>query len=1239
MSVGRFALTPQPPLPGGEGVAGEAIPAPRKLRTFLDIRPNMFSTFINMFVGRPILATVMSIIIFLAGMVSVSVLPVAQYPEITPPTVEVSAVYPGANAQVVADTVAAPIEQQVNGVEEMMYMSSQCTNDGTYTLTVTFNPGVDLNVAQVLVQNRVNLAAPVLPDLVTRRGVLVKKKSPSQLMIINLTSPDNSRDNLYLSNYATIYLRDELARLQGVGDITFLGQRDYSMRLWLDPEKLASRGLTGSDVVTAIEQQNAQVPAGQVGQPPAPVGQAFQYTINTLGRLAIPEQFGDVILKTGNGGSVVRVKDITVSRPEREPGPYDQASTEASKNIKTKPGYELGALAYDQTCTLDGKQSVALSVYQLPGSNALETARRVKGKLEELKLRFPHGVGAEIVYDTTPFIDDSIREVYKTLLDAVVLVAVVMLVFLQSWRAAIIPLAAVPVAIIGTFAVMTFLGYSVNNLTLFGLVLAVGIVVDDAIVVVEAVQHHIEEGMQPREATVQAMSEVAGPVIAVGLVLTAVFVPCVFISGIIGQFFRQFAVTIAVSTLISAYNSLTLSPALCALLLKPTTAEQGRAPLPRITFPLFGAALAYFYLSPFISQQLQHLASTLPEEIQVGFAQKTEMLVPVIAALVGGGIGFLLRIVLNRVLGWSFAVFNSGFDIFTAGYMRAVNLTLKLSLIVLLGYVGLLYVTYYVMTITPKGFIPQQDKGYLLVNVQLPDASAVDRTNQVMVKLDEIARKTDGVAHTLTVSGQSVLLGANAPNFGTLYIILDDFSKREDEKLHADAIATRLQDAFDEQVPAALINVFGAPPVDGLGTAGGFKLVIEDPSGVGGTDLEQAGKLVVDAGKANPLLRDTFTGFRADTPWIYLDIDRVAAQARGVQVGEIISVLQVYLGSLYVNDFNRFGRTWQVNVQADSSFRQTIGDVMRLKVRSATADQDKRQRTTALQRGGRTLDPNEDARDVMVPIGAFLKVKNITGPVMVQRYNLYPAVAINASPAPGVSSGQAIEAMEQTANEQIPSTMRSDWTELAFLQLKTKDTAVYAFAMSVVLVFLVLAAQYESWALPLAVILVVPMCLLCAVIGVQVAGQDINIFTQIGFVVLVGLACKNAILIVEFAKQRADQGANRWEAALAACKLRLRPIVMTSFAFVIGVIPLLLSQGAGAEMRRALGTAVFAGMLGVTAFGIFLTPVFFVTVRRLTERWSAYTGSKDIPENESPELHSSSGHHIGTHPTSGHHGE
>jgi multidrug efflux pump len=1141
--------------------------------------------FTRFFIDRPIFASVMSIILTLAGLVGLFSRPVSQYPDITPPTIEVYAIYPGANSRTVADTVAAPIEQQVNGVEDMMYMSSTCGNDGSYTLTVTFKPGVDLNIAQVLVQNRVNLAEPVLPDLVKRRGVTVKKKSPSQLMIINLKSTaeppasDEARQKLLLdlSNYATIQLRDELARLQGVGDITYLGQRDYSMRVWLDPEKMAVKKLAASDVLRAIEQQNAQVAAGQVGQPPAPRGQVNQYTINAMGRLTDARQFNEIIVKADAEGRPVRLKDVV--RDVRAP---DESDGRPGRVLR--PGVQLGALSYDQTCTLDGRPSVALSVYQLPGTNAIDTAKRVRAKMAELRARFPAGLEYEIVYDTTPFIDESINEVFKTLRDAIILVAIVMLVFLQSWRAALIPLAAVPVAIVGTFAAMAVFGYSVNNLTLFGLVLAVGIVVDDAIVVVEAVQHHIEHGLAPRDATIAAMDQVAGPIVAIGLVLSAVFVPCVFISGIVGEFYRQFAVTIAVSTLISAFNSLTLSPALCALLLKPNSAAQAREPLPRITFPLLGAGGAYFYLTT----HLQQLAAGQP-----WLAAVPNWSVPVGAALVGGGIGWLFANLLNRVLGYSFALFNRAFDAATTGYVRAVAVTLRGSLLVLIAYGGLLYLTYDTLSGAPTGFIPAQDKSYLLVNVVLPDAASLDRTETEMKKLEAAAKSTTGVKHTVSVSGQSVMIGTNAPNFATLYVMLDDFPNRRTEDLSSDAIAAKLQQTLSDAVPAAKITVFGAPPVDGLGTTGGFKLVIEDRGDTGAEELEKVARGIIDTtndkaeqAAADPAaglaeVRDAFTGYRADTPWLRLNIDRDAAQTMGVAVGDIVTALQVYFGSLYVNDFNLFGRTWQVNVQADDAFRRRASDLKRLRVKNAAGE--------------------------MVPVAGFLSVRDGTGPVMVQRYNLYPAAAITATPAPGVSSGQAIVALERTATGQLPSSMKAEWTELALLQLETKDTALRAFVLSVVLVFLVLAAQYESWALPLAVILVVPMCLLCAAAGVLYAGLDVNIFTQVGFVVLVGLACKNAILIVEFAKQRADVGATRWDAAIEACKLRLRPIIMTSVAFIIGVVPLLLAEGAGAEMRRALGTAVFAGMLGVTAFGLFLTPVFFVVIQRLTGWWSRRT--------------------------------
>jgi multidrug efflux pump subunit AcrB len=1125
----------------------------------------MFSRF---FIDRPIFASVLSIVVTLAGGIAVWTLPIAQYPEITPPTVEVSAFYPGANAKVVADTVAAPIEQQVNGVENMLYMSSQCTNDGTYTLTVTFRVGVDLNMAQVLVQNRVSLSEPILPDLVKRRGVMVKKKSPSILMIVNLFSPDDTRDSLYLSNYATIQLRDELARLPGVGDITYMGQRDYSMRVWLDPGKMAFRGMTATDVSTAIEQQNAQVAAGQIGQPPVPRGQVFQYTMSTLGRLADPEQFADIILKTDTEGRIVRLRDVA--------------------------RIELGAQAYDQTCTLDRKPSVALSIYQRPGSNALETAKLVRNKMTELKGRFPQGLDYAIVYDTTPFITESVDEVFKTLRDAVLLVAVVVLLFLQNWRSAVIPLVAVPVAIIGTFAAMAALGFSLNNLTLFGLVLAIGIVVDDAIVVVEAVEHHIERGLAPREATARAMDEVSGPVVAIGLVLSAVFVPCAFISGIVGQFFRQFALTIAVSTVISAFNSLTLSPALAALLLRPRPAGGRRAdPLPRLAYVLIGGWLGWTLLAPYVGPRVMRYAGAY---LQAAGPLAAEYAPSVLAAIAGAVAVWMASRPLNWVLGTLFWLFNAGFQRATGVYTRGVGLMLRASILVLLGYGGLLYLTYREFNRTPTGFIPSQDKGYLLVNIQLPDSTSVERTQQVMKRVEEVARDVPGVRHTVAIAGQSILLNANAPNFGAMYVMLADFHHREKPDLSGDAIAAKLQAKLQDEVEDGLINIFGAPPVEGLGTAGGFKVVIEDRGDLGLETLQGVAERLVGEGNTTPGLQGLFTSFRANTPWLYLDIDRAKVKTMNVSVAELFNALQVYLGSLYVNDFNRFGRTWQVNVQGDAHFRKQIEDLKLVKVRN--------------ERGG------------MVPLGAMATVRDVTGPVMIVRYNMYPSATINGSPGPGVSSGQAITLMEGLAGRDLPQAMRYEWTELALLQLQTGNTAMIVFVLAVVLVFLVLAAQYESWSLPLAVILVVPMCLLCSVVGVGMARLDINIFTQVGFVVLVGLACKNAILIVEFAKARREAGVRRFEATLEACELRLRPIMMTSFAFILGVVPLVISVGAGAEMRRTLGTAVFSGMLGVTLFGIFLTPVFYYVIQ-----WFNDLRSGEPPLREGRVVNGAAGHH------------
>jgi multidrug efflux pump subunit AcrB len=1107
----------------------------------------MFSKF---FINRPIFAAVLSIVIVLGGIIAYWTLPVAQYPDITPPTVEVSAVYPGANAEVVADTVAAPIEQQVNGVEGMLYMSSQCTNDGTYTLTVTFQNGIDLNLAQVLVQNRVSLAQPVLPELVKRRGVAVKKKSPSVLMIVNLYSPDKTRDNLYLSNYATIQLKDELSRLAGVGDITYLGQRDYSMRIWLDPQKMSSRNLTAADVIQTITQQNTQVAAGQLGQPPVGSGQVAQLPLSTMGRLTDIDQFDDMIIKSKDG-RLVRLSDVA--------------------------NLELGAQSYDQVCTLNQQPTVAMSIYQLPGSNALETAKHVRDKMAELEKRFPDGVKYAIVYDTTPFIDQSREEVLKTLRDAVILVAVVVLLFLQNWRSAIIPLVAVPVAIIGTFAVMAAMGFSINTLTLFGLVLAIGIVVDDAIVVVEAVEHHIEHGLSPRDATIKAMEQVSGPVIAVGLVLSAVFIPCAFISGITGQFYRQFALTIAVSTVISAFNSLTLSPALTALLLRPRS--KGTAPpLPRLAFPLTGAALGWFLLGPWLKQLWQGL-ETMPQFALPAWVAELDWLVPVAAGVAGALVAWWVSRPLNWVLGIVFRSFNAGFNWATGGYVRLVGGLLRVSAVVLLIYAGLLALTYLGFVRVPKGFIPAQDKGYLLVNVQLPDSSSLQCTQKVMRRIEQIAHDTPGVKDTVAVSGQSLLLNANAPNFGAMFLMLDDFPNRTSDDLSGYAIAARLQEAFRKEIKDGEISVFGAPPLEGLGTAGGFKLVVEDRGDIGRKTLQGVSDDIVARGSNKRGLHGLFTSFRANTPWLYLNIDRVQAKMMGVSMGEVFNVLQVYLGSLYVNDFNRFGRTWQVNVQAAADYRRQTEDLKHLQIRS---DQGK-----------------------MVPLGTFMTVEERTGPVLIMRYNMYSAAAVNVTPEPGVSSGDAIRLTEDLYQGEAVRSMRYEWTELALLELKTGNTAMIMFGLAVVFVFLVLAAQYESWALPLAVILVVPMCLLCSIAGVLMAHLDVNIFTQVGFVVLVGLACKNAILIVEFAKARREAGIDRYQATLEACRLRLRPIVMTSFAFILGVVPLVISEGAGHEMRRTLGTAVFAGMLGVTLFGIFLTPVFFYVIQCIKDLRSA----------------------------------
>jgi hydrophobe/amphiphile efflux-1 (HAE1) family protein len=1066
----------------------------------------------HFFIDRPIFAGVISFVITMTGAIFVWMLPIAQYPEIAPPTVQVTCLYPGANANVVAQTVAAPIEQQVTGVEKMLYMSSQASNDGTYNLTVTFDVGTNLDMAQVLVQNRVNLALPSLPSEVKQTGVSVKKKSASILLVVNVVSPDKSRDQLYLSNYATIRLRDELAGIDGVGDVSLLGQLDYSMRIWLDPERMASLGLTASDVLQSLREQNVQVAAGSLGRPPVPSGEVFQYTLTALGRLTEVEEFGEIIVKSSSGGRVVRLKDVVTQRRELEDG-------------QSFGGIELGAKSQDTNCTLDSDPSVGLAIYQLPGSNALDTAKRIRTKMSELQSLFPEGVDYKIVYDTTPFISESISEVFKALRDAIVLVAIVVLVFLQSWRATLIPLIAVPVAIIGTFAVMAGLGYSLNNLSLFGLVLAIGIVVDDAIVVVEAVEHSIEKGLSPREASRKAMSEVSGPIIAISLVLMCVFVPCIFITGITGQFFKQFAVTIAVSTFFSALNSLTLSPALSALLLRPKS--QQTDPLSRI---------------------------------------------------------------INLVFGWFFKLFNVGFEAASSFYAKIVGGLLRLSFIVLIVYGGLLGLTYYSMTHVPTGFIPAQDKGYLLIDVLLPDSSSLDRTRQVMRQIDAMLVNTSshakdalsihdsadhhqagsgipGVAHTIAITGQSFIQNSVGSNYGSFFVILDEFHHRHDFETSAYRIAAKIRNLVNEEVQDARVAVFGPPPVDGLGSGGGFKLMVRDVGAIGLDNLQQSADELAFAANGQPGLIGIFSGFRANTPQMFVDVDRMKCKALGVSLQEVFATLQLYLGGSYANDFNQFGRTWQVNIQADPMFRLRPEQIAQFRVRNAS--------------GG------------IVPLGSICTITESTGPSMVLRYNGVNAAAVSGSSLPGVSSGQVVFSMEELSKQLLPQGMDSQWTELTFLQLRAGNTALYVFAVAVVLVFLVLAAQFESLRIPFSVILVVPMCLLCSVGGIAMAAMDINIFVQIGFIVLVGLASKNAILIVEFAKEQQSHGVERFEATIEACRLRLRPIMMTSFAFILGVVPLAIAVGAGAEMRRPLGIAVLAGMLGVTFFGILLTPVFY----------------------------------------------
>jgi len=1124
------------------------------------------------FIDRPIFAAVLSLAVTLAGALAVRSLPIAQYPQVTPPTVQVDCNFPGADSQTVSDTIASPIEQQVNGVEDMMYMTSQCTNEGSYTLTVTFRPGADLNMCQVRVLNRVALAMPQLPPEVRQAGLTTRKRSPELLLTISLNSPDGTYDQLYLSNYASLHIKEELQRLPGISDVTIFGQRDYSMRIWVNPGRLAHLKLTPGDVVNAIRGQNEQIVAGQLGQPPTSDEQVFQFTLSGIGRLTTEEEFADIVLKVGDDGQLVRVKDVG--------------------------RVEMGAKNADVSVRFDKKPTTGLGIFLLSNANSVETSDAIRAKMEEIATKFPPGIRWEIGYDTAPFIVESIHEVFLSLRDAIVLVALVVLVFLGSWRAAIIPLAAVPVAIVGTFAAMYVAGFSVNNLTLFGLVLAVGIVVDDAIVVVEAVQHKLDQGLAPREATIRAMDDVAGPVVAVGVVLSAVFIPCAFLSGIVGSFFRQFALTIAVSTMISTLNSLTLSPALAALLLRPrhaATAKRG---------------LVHYLLLPFT----------------------------------------LFQRSFERAFSWSGRL-----------YVRIVSLGLRVPLFVLAGYVGLLIAGTYGYRNIPTGFIPQQDKGYLIASIQLPDSASAERTIEALQAISTTAleyevdvpaspgeegavevqkdgvttwvRKVRPVAHTNAIAGNSFVLSAYGSNFGSMFIILKDFPDRRHPDLYSARVIQALQARFARVVPGAQVNVFGAPAVSGLGRAGGFRIMIEDRGDAGPLALEQQTRNFLDKANRLPQAGGMFTVYKTNSPQVYLDIDRAACMARGVEVTDVAATLQGSMGSKYVNDFNRFGRTWQVNVQSDRKFRDSVDDIRSIKVRNRHGD--------------------------MVPLAAVTTVRERGVPQVITRYNTYPAAAINGNVAPGVSNGDLRLAMERLADEELPQQVIGyEWTELTYLEEKAGrseirlpggktfrgDTTLMVFGLSVAFVFLILAALYESWAFPLAVILVVPVCVAAALVAVWMtdpgsaletlnlwnvtwrpaldaaawldrvaigpAGaavakngifkQDINIFTQVGFVVLIGLACKNAILIVEFAKVARDAGADLRTAVIEACTLRFRPIMMTSVAFILGVAPLAMATGAGAEMRQALGVAVLGGMIGVTLFGIFLTPIFFAIVDRAT---------------------------------------
>ena len=1039
----------------------------------------------HFFIDRPIFASVIAIVIIILGGVAYSRLPVAQYPEIAPPTINVSGQYPGASAETVAETVVAPIEQQINGVEGMLYISSNSTADGRFSIAVTFDLGTNLDTAQVQVQNRVAIAQPRLPSQVQQIGVTVTKSSPDILMVVSLFSSDKSRDALYISNYANIQIKDVLTRVDGVGSITVFGNRDYAMQIWVDPTRLQSLNLTANDVTAALAAQNVQVASGVLNQPPVPNQLAFQTAVRTLGRLSDPEEFGNIVVKQ-TGNAVVKLHDVA--------------------------RVELIAQDYSSNSYMDKNESVALAVFQRPGSNALTTGDNIVKTMAEISKSFPPGIEYGVFYNPTQFIQQSVRAVVETIFEAVLLVVVVIVLFLQTWRAAVIPLLAIPISLIGTFFTMNLFGFSLNNLSLFGLVLAIGIVVDDAIVVVENVERNIAAGQSPREAARTTMDEVGAALISIALVLCAVFVPATFITGISGQFYRQFALTIASATVISLVVSLTLSPAMCALLLKP--------------------------------HDTAHKDAWWEKPIH----------------------GF-------------FRLFNHGFEGFARGYGWLVRKVARFAVVMIVLYLAILAGGLTEFRRTPQGFIPAIDRGILILASQLPPGSSLRRTDEVMRKASEIVLATPGVAHAVNVVGFSGATFTNAPNAGAMFIVLDPFEERaKDPTRSGTAIQAELFKKLSAIQDAFLIVVM-PPPVSGIGNAGGFRMMVEDRSGLGSQALQQAVGAMMGRAAQTPGLQQVFSLFEISTPQLYLDIDRNKAQLLGINVADVFSALQIYVGSAYVNDFNLFGRTFRVQAQADAKYRLEPKDVLQLRVRNSSGD--------------------------TVPLASFTTVRDISGPYRVPRYNIYPAAELDGNSAPGYSQGQAIEIMQKLAAETLPPGFSYEWTTLAFQQIRAGDTAMFAFVLGVVFVFLVLAAQYESLTLPLAVILIVPMCLVAAILGVIIRGQDNNILTQVGFIVLIALAAKNAILIVEFAKQLEDQGRNRFEAAVEAARLRLRPIIMTSLAFILGVFPLVSAIGAGAELRRALGTAVFSGMIGVTLFGLVFTPVFYVACR-----WLATIGER-----------------------------